>query len=132
MRRAPALECTVREETIPRNVASLVKVTAPRYAVNRGLTAPQAQGVLKAARVQRLGALYVLALFLGLRRGELPSLRWEDINLEAGKLEVVQTLQRVGGTTAARAAEDRELAPDRSAATGLCRSTSRAQAFAVP
>jgi hypothetical protein len=58
-----ALECAVREETIPRNVASLVKVTAPQYAVNRGLTALQAQAVLKAARAQRLGALYVLALF---------------------------------------------------------------------
>jgi integrase len=91
-----ALECAVREEIIPRNVASLVKVTTPQYAVNRGLTAPQAQAVLKAARPQRLGALYVLALFLGLRRGELLGLRWEDVDLNGGKLEVMQTLQRVG------------------------------------
>jgi integrase len=92
-----ALECAVREEVIPRNVASLVKVTTLQYAVNRGLTAPQAQAVLRAARSQRLGALYVLALFLGLRRGELLGLRWEDVDLDGGKLEIVQTLQRVGG-----------------------------------
>lgn len=92
-----ALECAVREEVIPRNAARLVKIAAPQYAVNRGLTAPQAQAVLNAAQTQRLGALYVLALFLGLRRGELLGLRWEDVDLDGGKLEVVHTLQRVGG-----------------------------------
>jgi integrase len=92
-----ALECAVREEVIPRNAARLVKIAAPQYVVNRGLTAPQAQAVLQAAQTQRLGALYVLALFLGLRRGELLGLRWEDVDLDGGKLEVVHNLQRVGG-----------------------------------
>ncbi|MGA5764013.1 site-specific integrase [Nonomuraea bangladeshensis] len=47
----------------------------------------------------RIGStrLYVLALCLGLRRGELLGLRWEDVDLDEGTLEVVQTLQRVGG-----------------------------------
>jgi integrase len=92
-----ALECAVREEVIPRNAARLVKIAVPQYAVNRGLTAPQAQAVLKSVRMHRLGALYVLALFLGLRRGELLGLRWEDVDLDGGKLEIVQTLQRVAG-----------------------------------
>jgi integrase len=39
----------------------------------------------------------VLALCLGLRRGELLGLRWADVDLEAGTLEVVHALQRVGG-----------------------------------
>jgi len=64
-----ALECAVREETIPRNVAKLVKVTTPKYKVNRGLTTAQAKAVLGAATGHRLYALYVLALCLGLRRG---------------------------------------------------------------
>ncbi|WP_281284749.1 site-specific integrase [Nonomuraea mesophila] len=63
----------------------------------RGLTAPQTRAVLKAARDHRLYALYVLALCLGLRRGELLELRWTDVDLEAGKLEVIQSLQRVAG-----------------------------------
>ena len=46
----------------------------------------------------RLGALYVLAPFLGLRRGELLGLRWQDVDLDDARLEVVQTLQRVGGS----------------------------------
>ena len=92
-----ALESAVREEVIPRNVAKLVKVTTPKYAVNRGLSAVQARQVLKAAKGERLYALYVLALCLGLRRGELLGLRWQDADLDVGTLEVVQTLQRVGG-----------------------------------
>lgn len=61
-----ALESAVREEVIPRNVAKLVKVGAPKYKVNRGLTVDQARDVLKAARNERLYALYVLALCLGI------------------------------------------------------------------
>src|SRR5712692_11200177 len=92
-----ALEIAVREENIPRNVAKLVQIPAPRYKINRGLTTQQAKATLKAAAEHRLGALYVLALFLGLRRGELLGLRWEDVDLDRATLEVVQTLQRVGG-----------------------------------
>ncbi|MBB4919095.1 tyrosine-type recombinase/integrase [Streptosporangium saharense] len=92
-----ALESAVREEIIPRNAAKLVKVPVPKYKVNRGLTVLQARAVLKAAKEHRLSALYVLALCLGLRRGELLGLRWVDVDLDGAKLEVIQTLQRVGG-----------------------------------
>jgi integrase len=92
-----ALESVVREEIVPRNVAKLVQVPAPKYRVNRGLAAQQAKTVLAVAAGHRLSALYVLALFLALRRGELLGLRWQDIDLDEGKLEVVHTLQRVGG-----------------------------------
>jgi integrase len=92
-----ALESAVREEVIPRNVAKLVQVPAPRYKVNRGLTAQQAKATMAAAIEHRLAALYVLALYLGLRRGELLGLRWQDIDLNGAKLEIVNNLQRVGG-----------------------------------
>lgn len=92
-----ALENAVREETIPRNAAKLVKVPVPKYKVNRGLTTAQAREVLRVSADHRLYALYVLALCLGLRRGELLGLRWVDIDLDGEKLEVVQALQRVGG-----------------------------------
>lgn len=82
---------------MPRNVAKLVKVTTPRYKVNRGLTVPQARAVLAAAYDEPLCALYVLALCLGLRRSELLGLRWTDLDLEAGTLEVIHALQRVSG-----------------------------------
>jgi integrase len=39
-----------------------------------------------------------LALYLGLRRREVLELRWQDVDLDEAKPEVVDTLQRVGGT----------------------------------
>ncbi len=87
-----ALETAVREELIPRNVAKLVRVPAPRYKVNRGLTVAQSKATLKASANHRLATLYVLALFLGLRRGELLGLRWEHVDLDQAKREVVETL----------------------------------------
>lgn len=93
-----ALQAAVREELIQRNVAKLVQISGPTYEVKRGLTIDQARKLLVAARLDRsLYALYVLALYLGLRRGELLGLRWEDVDLDAGSLEVRRTLQRVGG-----------------------------------
>jgi hypothetical protein len=62
-----ALESAVREEVILRNAARLAQVSAPKYTVNRGLCIVQARRVLKAAKGERLYALYVLALCLGLR-----------------------------------------------------------------
>ncbi|WP_344085233.1 tyrosine-type recombinase/integrase [Luedemannella helvata] len=92
-----ALQAAVREELLQRNVAKLVRVTSPTYEVNRGLTVDQARLLLKAAHDDRLSALYVLALYLGLRRGELLGLRWEDINFEVEALTISRTLQRIGG-----------------------------------
>ncbi|MDX6367122.1 MAG: hypothetical protein QOK30_2198, partial [Nocardioidaceae bacterium] len=92
-----ALESALRDELVARNVAKLVKVKTPTYDVGRGLTIEQARGLLQAARGDRLQALYVLAVYLGLRRAEVLGLRWSDVDLEAETLQVAQTLQRVGG-----------------------------------
>ena len=45
-------------------------------------------------------ALYVTALGTGLRQGELLALRWQDLDLIAGKLTVRHTLQRFTRTLA--------------------------------
>ncbi|WP_314175696.1 tyrosine-type recombinase/integrase [Streptomyces winkii] len=92
-----ALEHAVREELITRNVAKLVKSPAPSYRTGKGLSPVQAKLVLKELRDHRLYALYVLALLLGMRRGELLGLRWSAVDLEKGTLTVVTNLQRVSG-----------------------------------
>lgn len=112
-----ALQHAMREELIPRNVAKLVQIRTPRYGVNRGLSFEQSRTLLEAAEGDRLSALYVLALYLGLRRGELLGLRWSDIDWDdwekpcpdhaeefcedcgdrfSPSFQVRQTLQRVG------------------------------------
>lgn len=93
-----ALEQAVRDEAVARNVAKLVKVKTPTYEVGRGLTVEQAKSLLHAVSGERLQALYVLAIYLGLRRAEVLGLRWDDIDLDAESLQVTQTLQRVEGS----------------------------------
>lgn len=92
-----ALQSAMRDEVVVRNVARLVQVRTPRYEVGRGLSVDQARTLLVGSRGERLHALYVLAVYLGLRRGELLGLRWADLDLDRGALEVRFTLQRVDG-----------------------------------
>jgi integrase len=91
------LSQAVREELIPRNVAALVQVPAPRYKVGKGLTVDQVRALLKAAEGHRLYPLYLVAATMGLRRGELLGMRWADLDLDRGTWTPDKTVQRVGG-----------------------------------
>lgn len=55
---------------------------------------------LKAARGDKVHALYVLAVHYGLRQGELLGLKWQDVDREAGTLQVRRTQpeSRVAGS----------------------------------
>jgi integrase len=102
-----ALQNAVREELLARNVAKLVQVETPDYEVGRGLTIAQAQRLLEAVKPTRWHSLYVLALMLGLRRGELLGLRWSDVELDAAALTVRQNLVRAGGELRAQSPKTR-------------------------
>jgi integrase len=56
------------------------------------LDAAQVQKLLKAAKKDRLNALYVLAIATGLRQGELFALRWCDVDLNRKVVSVRFTL----------------------------------------
>jgi integrase len=92
-----ALEHAVREELLPRNAARLVQTPTPTRSEREPLAVDEARRLLQGAREDRLFALYVVAVMLGLRRSEALALRWEDVDLHKGVLRVRQTLHRVGG-----------------------------------
>ena len=89
-----ALEHAVREDELPRNVARNVKTTTPRPRRFQPLTAVEARQFLYRASGDRLHALYELALRTGLRKGELPGLHWEDLDLNGGTATIHRSLQR--------------------------------------
>ncbi len=91
------LNHAMREELIGRNVARLVQPPAPDREEIRPWTEAEAREFLAGCRSHRLHALFVVALALGLRRGELLGLRWVDVDFATGQLRVWQTLQRVRG-----------------------------------
>ena len=90
----------------------------------RSLTADQEAALLAAvaatdrhrtrsrgARAIGLYVLYVLALRLGLRRGELLGLRWKDIDLDAGILHVRQQINHEGQITTPKSKKARRDLP---------------------
>src|SRR5829696_5346060 len=57
----------------------------------------QVRVLFDAVKGDRLEALYVLAVHTGLRQGELLGLKWGDVDLEAGTLQVRRTLTTAKG-----------------------------------
>lgn len=92
-----ALEDARREELVGRNVAR--EVSPPRFERREftPLSSAEARVLLAAAADDRLYGVYVLALVLGMRRGEVLGLRWSAVDLDGGMLRVRSSLQRVGG-----------------------------------
>jgi integrase len=87
-----ALQQAVNDGLVPRNVAQDIKVRQTPKDEVRYLKPGEVKAPLSEARNDRLEALYVLAIHIGLRQGELLGLQWEDIDFEAGMLSVKRTL----------------------------------------
>lgn len=83
-----ALDNAVKWNMLPRNVCDAV--TPPRIPRKEKnvLTREQAHTLLKEVKAHRLEALLTLAVTTGMREGELLALRWQDIDLEHGSLQV--------------------------------------------
>ncbi len=66
------------------------RVHAPRYTAPhvKPLTREQTDELLRAAKGEPNEALYVLAVYCGLRQGEIFALQWEDVLLEKGRGEL--------------------------------------------
>lgn len=93
---AMALKQAHRWGLVAQNVATLVDPpSAKKYALQT-FDPAQAHTLLEALKGERLGALFTVALALGLRRGEALGLRWQDIDFEGCTLRVSQALARVG------------------------------------
>ncbi|CAM5685603.1 Phage integrase OS=Streptomyces glaucescens OX=1907 GN=int7 PE=4 SV=1 [Streptomyces glaucescens] len=93
-----ALTAAVRGELITRNVASLVEPRRVKQREIRPWTSEETLSFLEAARRDPLYAAFVLAVAMGLRRGELVGLRWSDVDLDNRVLHVRQQTQRRRGT----------------------------------
>jgi integrase len=89
-----ALKQAVMDGLIPRNATEAVKPPQPTREEMHPLTPEQAKLLLQVAHESgdRLEALYVLAIHTGLRQGELLVLKWDEVDLDDGSLQVRRTL----------------------------------------
>jgi integrase len=98
-----ALKQAIADGLIPRNATEAVKPPQVRKEEIRPLTAEQVKILFEAVRDDRLESLYILAVHTGLRQGELLGLKWGDVDLEAGTLQVRRTLTTAKGGPVLRA-----------------------------
>lgn len=90
-----ALNVAMRDGLVARNVAALVKPPRLLKSTLHVFTREEALRFLSIVRGHRLESIFTVALSLGLREGEILGLRWQDVDLDAGRLEVANSLQRV-------------------------------------
>ncbi len=92
-----ALKQAVRWQLLSRNPADCVDVPRSRRPRVRTLSAEELPSFLEVIRGHRDEHLIQMALYTGLRRGELLALRWEDVDLEARSVRVRHGLVRTDG-----------------------------------
>jgi len=90
-----ALNKALKWGLVHRNAAALSD--PPRHTRRKGrfLEPEQAERLLSAAEGHKDEALFVLALMLGMREGELLGLHWSDVDLDGRQLHVRHALKHV-------------------------------------
>lgn len=92
-----ALEDALRKGLIARNVCDLATVPKPPRAHFEVWNQDEANRFLQTARGERMEALYVLALSVAMRQGELFALKWRDVDLDTGALYLSGSVRRHTG-----------------------------------
>ena len=93
-----ALNQAVRWGMVQRNAAALVELREPQRRQLVPWSATEAKAFLACVESHRLRALFVVALFTGMRRGEVLGLRWSDVDWNSREVRVEGSLQRINGT----------------------------------
>ncbi len=87
-----ALEHAKRIKLVGSNVSDDVELPRIEQREIQPLTPEQAQLLLQKVSEHHLEALLTLALVTGMRKGEILGLRWQDIDLQKGVLQIRRTL----------------------------------------
>jgi integrase len=90
-----ALDYAVKMGLVVRNVGKVVQ--PPRMARNKmnTLSPEEVTRFLDAARETDYYVFFAILLYTGLRRGELLALRWRNLDIDSGKLSVVETAYKL-------------------------------------
>jgi integrase len=95
-----ALRDAMADGLVVRNVAAQARPPRARRVEMRTWTAAEVKTFLASVREDRLYAAWLLLATLGLRRGELLGLRWQDVDTDADRIAVRRTLVMVDGKPA--------------------------------
>jgi integrase len=95
-----ALNVAVEWKLLSRNVATNAKPPKVQAREIEILGVEQAQKILQALKGHSSGLypIIVVALATGMRRGELLTLRWGDVDLDAGKIRIEQSIEQTAAS----------------------------------
>lgn len=82
---------------VPRNVSDLVTAPTPRRKTFETYSPEQIKAYLTAVEGHRWENIYILASATGMRESELLGLRWQDVDLEKGMIQVRQIVVYIVG-----------------------------------
>lgn len=91
-----ALQQGVRWKLVSSNVAQDTSPVKQKRSQGRALSEEEANQLFEAAQEDRLEALWVLLLSLGLRRGEALALRWSDFERKSKTLSITRNRKKDG------------------------------------
>ena len=89
-----ALTVAVEWSLLSRNPAAIAKPPRVQAREIEIITVEQAQTILQHLRGRALYPIIALVLATGMRRGELLALRWGDVDLDGGRIQVERSLEQ--------------------------------------
>jgi len=89
-----ALDMAIEQDERSDNPAAKIRIPTVKTKRGRSLGPDEVRAVLTQCAHHRYGLAVQFAL-MGLRRGEIPGLRWEDFNEQTGTLMIQRQIQRV-------------------------------------
>ena len=92
-----AFEIAITWQLLDRNPTQRVRTPKPSPSPARTLSTDEVRRLLAGARQTPYHVPIHLALYAGLRRGEILGLRWQDVDMDANTLSIHQTLMHVRG-----------------------------------
>jgi integrase len=92
-----ALDAAVRDGHVARNAAALVARPGVQQRETSYLPATDVTALLREAEGSRYHAALCLIFSTGMRRGEALALRWSDVDLDKGIVQIARTVSRVEG-----------------------------------
>lgn len=90
-----ALADAMRDDLVTRNVAAIESAPRNREAQRRPLTLDEVRRFAHVVDGDRLASRWVFGFLTGARQGEVLGLRWADVNLDAGVVNLATQLQRI-------------------------------------
>jgi integrase len=104
-----ALGLAVRDGLLARNACDSVDLPRLPQKEVAALDGAQAMTLIQALSATPIGPIVRLAIFSGLRRGELLALTWKSVEFERGRIVVRQSLEQVGNVVRSKETKSKQI-----------------------